>query len=398
MQENALYIVQTLAQEGFVAYFAGGWVRDHLLGHPSDDIDIATNALPEDIQRIFPHTVPIGISFGIVLVVLDHHPYEVATFRQDFDYLDARRPSKIAFTDAKEDAKRRDFTINGMFYDPLEKRVLDYVGGKHDLERRILRAIGDPKKRFEEDRLRMIRAARLACRFSLTIEPHTKDAILATAPYLFPAVAIERVHAELSKGHLFGNLPSMLSQLEELHLLSILFPEVDKKHLPQTLAILSKYPPTAPLMAFLYPFLGTLPEETICTRWKLSKEERLTLSFLRKSASLLSEPSLQDDVEWTYYYAHPLSSLALSLHALALSDPTPFHHTHSERQLSLAPHILRVQKKLPVVTASHLLAAGIPPGKQLGEYLRQAEALAIQERLEDPEIVLQKLFDKCPPS
>src|SRR5690242_9779786 len=127
MEEHpqARFIVETLGSAGYVAYYAGGWVRDFLLNHPSDDIDIATNAPPETIQALFPRTVPIGIAFGIILVIQDGRQYEVATFRQDLEYKDGRRPSKIEFATAAEDAKRRDFTINGMFYDPLKDEILD---------------------------------------------------------------------------------------------------------------------------------------------------------------------------------------------------------------------------------------------------------------------------------
>ena len=174
---EALKIVQTLTQAGFIAYYAGGWVRDNLLNYPSDDIDIATNAPPEKVQALFPRTIPIGLSFGIILVVMDNHQYEVAAFRQDFDYLDGRRPSRIEFSSAEEDAKRRDFTINGMFYDPIQEKLLDYVGGQKDLELKTIRAIGDPHERIKEDRLRMIRAIRLSCRFQFAIDPLTEKAL-----------------------------------------------------------------------------------------------------------------------------------------------------------------------------------------------------------------------------
>ena len=134
---QARFIVDTLAKAGFIAYYAGGWVRDLLLNHPSDDIDIATNAPPETIQALFPHTVPVGIAFGIVIVIIEGHQYEVATFRQDLDYKDGRRPSCIEFTTAVEDARRRDFTVNVMFYDPLTDHIFDYVNGRADLDSKI---------------------------------------------------------------------------------------------------------------------------------------------------------------------------------------------------------------------------------------------------------------------
>ena len=128
--EIATGIVKKLAAEGYIAYFAGGWVRDFVMGHPSSDIDIATNAEPTVILELFPKTIAVGLAFGIVIVVCEGHQFEVATFRRDISYKDGRRPETIAFTSAEEDAKRRDFTINGMFYDPIEKVIIDYVGGK----------------------------------------------------------------------------------------------------------------------------------------------------------------------------------------------------------------------------------------------------------------------------
>jgi poly(A) polymerase len=256
MEEHleARYIVETLANAGFVGYYAGGWVRDLLLQVPSDDIDIATNAPPETIQALFPKTVPIGIAFGIILVLVNGRQYEVATFRQDFDYHDGRRPTRISFTTAEEDAKRRDFTINGMFYDPIKKEVLDFVGGKIDLEKKIIRAIGDPHQRIQEDRLRMIRALRLSCRFGFLIEPLTEAAIRAHANELFPAVAIERIVQELEKGKASGKLRELLIQLHEFGLLGAIFPNVKplyKAEIEKRLEPLKRFPSNTPLIVSL---------------------------------------------------------------------------------------------------------------------------------------------------
>jgi poly(A) polymerase len=194
MHKKATQIVETLKEKGFIAYFAGGWVRDFLLGIDSDDIDIATNAPPETIEKLFPHTIPIGKAFGIILVIMNEHKYEVATFRKDIEYKDGRRPSAIEYTTAFEDAKRRDFTINGMFFDPLSEKVMDYVGGEEDLKKKIIRAIGNPHERIKEDRLRMLRAIRLSSKFDFEIEEKTKKAILAHSNELTPFVAIERFY------------------------------------------------------------------------------------------------------------------------------------------------------------------------------------------------------------
>lgn len=299
MEEHpqARIIVEKLQNAGFVAYYAGGWVRDFLLQHPSDDIDIATNAPPETVQALFPHTVPIGIAFGIILVIQGGHQYEVATFRQDLDYQDGRRPSRIAFSTAEEDAQRRDFTINGMFYDPINEKIYDFVNGRKDLEARIIRAIGNPHERIKEDRLRMIRGIRLACRFGFTIEKKTQDAIHAHAKELFPAVAIERIVQEFEKSHLFRNLPKMLLMLHEFGLLYPIFPDMEEiapPELAMRLEPLSRYPQAAPLIAFLLPLFPsyTLEQQLdLAKKLKLSNLEQQFVSFSLAPASARSKMS-----------------------------------------------------------------------------------------------------------
>ena len=147
-QELALRIVQKLNMAGYTAYFAGGWVRDHVMGRESDDIDIATSASPEKILDLFPRTLVVGLSFGVVIVMMEGHPFEVATFRTDIGYSNGRTPDGILFSSPREDALRRDFTINGMFFDPVEKKIYDYIGGMEDIHKGVIRTIGDPYERF----------------------------------------------------------------------------------------------------------------------------------------------------------------------------------------------------------------------------------------------------------
>ena len=179
---QAVAIVKRLREEGYESYLAGGCVRDFLLNKTPQDYDIATSARPEDVQRIFPRTIPVGAQFGVVLVMLDGQSFEVASFRFDGPYLDGRRPSQVRYGTLQEDIFRRDFTINGMVYDPVENRVIDLVEGKRDLARRCIRAIGDPRQRFEEDRLRMVRAIRFAASLNFDIDSLTLDAIKQSAP------------------------------------------------------------------------------------------------------------------------------------------------------------------------------------------------------------------------
>ena len=154
VERSARKVIDKLVLEGHTAYYAGGYVRDRIMGHPSDDIDIATTAPVEIVQTLFKKTIPVGVQFGIVIVVMDGHQFEVATFRKEEEYKDGRRPTKIEPATPEEDAVRRDFTINGMFYDPTTGEVIDYIDGKKDIKHRIIRAIGNPKERFMEDRLR----------------------------------------------------------------------------------------------------------------------------------------------------------------------------------------------------------------------------------------------------
>ncbi|HZY88319.1 MAG TPA: HD domain-containing protein, partial [Gemmataceae bacterium] len=198
-RDFAVEVVRTLRAAGHEALWAGGCVRDELLGLAPQDYDVATAARPEEVRRLFRRTVAVGLSFGVV-EVLGPRPLkaQVATFRSDGAYSDGRHPDNVVFSTAREDALRRDFTINGMFFDPLENRLIDYVGGRDDLDAHVLRAIGAPAERFTEDRLRMLRAVRMAARFELTIEPDTAAAIQSMARGI-DAVSAERVADELRK-------------------------------------------------------------------------------------------------------------------------------------------------------------------------------------------------------
>src|SRR4051812_29241690 len=178
MEETARAIATKLRQHGHIAYFAGGCVRDMVRGLPPKDIDIATDARPEEVQKIFARTYAVGAHFGVIVVLEDGMQFEVATFRSDGAYLDGRRPAEVHFAAPEEDAARRDFTINGMFYDPEAEELIDFVGGRADLERRLVRAIGDPAQRFAEDRLRILRAVRFATTLEFEIEAGTWEALV----------------------------------------------------------------------------------------------------------------------------------------------------------------------------------------------------------------------------
>jgi poly(A) polymerase len=198
MESVARKIVRRLREAGHQALFAGGCVRDSLMGKTPHDFDIATSARPEQVQALFPRTIAVGAQFGVILVVEEGRDYQVATFRSDGTYLDGRHPRSVSFTTPEGDARRRDFTINGLFYDPIEGKVLDFVGGREDLETRTLRAIGNPAERFAEDKLRLLRAVRFATVLDFTIEADTWNALCAAAETIHD-VSAERIRDELVK-------------------------------------------------------------------------------------------------------------------------------------------------------------------------------------------------------
>jgi poly(A) polymerase len=226
MKKAARRIVDKIRSHGHEALFAGGYVRDYLLRRKPNDIDIATSALPEEVIRIFPNARSIGAKYGVIQVSVYGREYEVATFRSDLEYCDGRHPVSVAFSGPKEDALRRDFTINGMFYDPVVDRVIDYVRGRNDINAKLIRTIGDPLHRFSEDKLRMLRAIRLACRLGFTIVPETWSAIEKLAPEILQ-VSWERIRDELA---MIFTGPASADGLELLRasgLLRHILPEVE---------------------------------------------------------------------------------------------------------------------------------------------------------------------------
>jgi len=219
-------IVARLRAKGHVAYFAGGSVRDLLRGQTPKDIDIATNARPEAVQEIFPRTYAVGAHFGVIVVLENGLQFEVATFRSDGAYLDGRRPTEVHFASAKEDAARRDFTINGMFFDPAADKVIDFVGGRGDLEARVIRAIGDPAQRFAEDRLRLLRAVRFATTLDFEIDPSTWEALLVNASSI-NEISAERIREELVRILLSPRRTRGWDLLDTSGLMAVVLPEVE---------------------------------------------------------------------------------------------------------------------------------------------------------------------------
>src|SRR3989449_912883 len=226
MEKSAREIAAHLRESGHIAYFAGGCVRDVVCGQTPKDFDIATDAKPENVQKLFPRTYAVGAHFGVIIVLEDGFQFEVATFRSDDAYIDGRHPTAVHFSSPEEDAQRRDFTINGMFYDPVAEEVIDFVGGRSDVAAKLVRAIGDPAQRFAEDRLRMLRAVRFATALDYKIDSQTWDALLASAPSI-NQISAERIRDELVRIFISPNRVRGWDLLDSSGLMRAILPELE---------------------------------------------------------------------------------------------------------------------------------------------------------------------------
>ncbi len=226
LAKSARSIVQRLQDAGHTALFAGGCVRDRLMGVEPHDYDIATDARPEQVRKIFPRTVAVGAHFGVIVALDGSYEFQIATFRNDGQYIDGRRPENVTFATPEEDAARRDFTVNGLFFDPIADRLIDYVGGQQDLAAKLLRAIGNPYDRFREDRLRMMRAARFATTLGFDLDSPTWRAVCENAPHIHE-VSAERIREELMKILLSPRRVRGFDLLDESGLLREILSEVE---------------------------------------------------------------------------------------------------------------------------------------------------------------------------
>jgi poly(A) polymerase len=281
-KQAAIEIIRRLQRHGFEALLAGGCVRDMLLGRPAKDYDVATNARPPEVTRLFSRTLQVGAKFGVVIVLMRGRQVEVATFRSEAGYEDGRHPSEVRFTSAAEDAGRRDFTINGMFYDPLQEQVIDYVSGQADLARRIIRTIGDPDERFGEDYLRMLRAVRFSTQLGFAIEPETYAAIGRNAANIV-RISGERIAIELEGILVHPNRSAGVALLLETGLAEAIFPGFAGEPARQAVAILGRLRRNVDFPLALAGFWTGFPTDFArerCTLLKLSRHQTRHLEFL----------------------------------------------------------------------------------------------------------------------
>lgn len=427
----ATSVVRRLTDSGHRALFAGGCVRDRLLGRVPKDFDVATSAHPAEVQRAFPRTIPVGAAFGVILVVEDAPPegetpiqVEVATFRRESGYADGRHPGQVDFTDEREDVLRRDFTVNGLLFDPLKDELLDYVGGRADLVAKIVRAIGNPDERFSEDRLRLLRAVRFAAQLDFELEPATREAVRRLAPQA-AHLAAERIRDELSKMLTGPNPRRAFEDLKSTGLLAVVLPEVDAlagvsqppefhpegdvwTHTLMLLGQLRNAPPTLAWGALLHD-IGKPPTFTVSDRIRFNEHEKVgarmaaellrRLRFPNETAERIVELVAQHMVfkdapkmrpaRLKRFLRQPHFDEHLDLHRIdcSASSGDLSAHAYCTQQLAeLPPETLRPVRLL---TGDDLLALGVPKGPRIGAILAEVEDLQLEGTLTSREDALE---------
>ncbi len=461
LKDFAISVVRTLRDHGHQAYLVGGCVRDLLLGRDPADYDVTTDATPAEVMRIFPETYAVGAQFGVVLVPVPKQPnegsdpsiqagtlaqdyintdhskanvVEVATFRSDIGYSDGRHPDQVRFSNSpREDVERRDFTINGLLLDPISNQVLDYVGGRKDLEAHIIRTIGDPERRFAEDKLRMLRAVRFAARFDYAIEPQTFAAIQRCAHEIH-LVSRERVRDELTKMLTEGHARRAFLLLDETSLLPEVLPEISAmkgvEQPPQfhpegdvfvhTLLLLDKLPHPCPKTlawgALLHdvgkpPTFRVAPDrirfdghvevgvkmaEEICRRLRFSNEDTEQIMALVANHMRFADVQKMKESTLKRFMRMPRFPEHLQLHWLdcqsSHEDLTQYQFVR-EKLAQTPPENIRPK---PLITGSDLIAAGYEPGPRFKEILSAVEDSQLEGRLADRDAAIQYVRREFP--
>jgi len=422
---GALHARAILAGAGYEAFFAGGFARDLLIGRGIHDIDIATSARPEHVQHLFPASRAIGKSFGVIQITIDSRTYDVATFRADRQYRDGRHPEAVEFTDAAGDASRRDFTVNGMFYDPAKNIIIDHVDGLADLTRRMIRAIGEPQQRFAEDHLRMLRAVRFASVLDFNLEPSTAGAIRASAGRI-STISAERIREELVRMFMESPRPGRgLHLLRETGLLEVILPEVQalsgvdqppefhpegdvfihtalmldlmQERSPELIWSILMHDIAKPRTYALTPDKAGKPRITfrghaelgadmavqIMQRFRCSSDQiDATATAVKNHMRFAAIPEMRESSA-RRWIGSPLFPLEMELHRIDCQA--------SHGDLSVLSYVKEFREKLatepvlppPLITGKDLIRAGIKPGPAMGALLRSAYTRQLEGEFAD---------------
>lgn len=421
MEQRAREICARLRENGHVAYFAGGCVRDMVRGFTPKDYDVATDATPEIVQKLFPRTYAVGAKFGVIVVVEDGVNYEVATFRSDDAYVDGRHPTSVHFSSPEEDAKRRDFTINGMFFDPAGNEVIDFVDGRADLDAKLVRAIGDPAQRFAEDRLRMLRAVRFATVLDYKIDPATWDALVAKAEAI-KDISAERIRDELVRIFLSPNRVRGWDLLDQSGLFRAILPEIEPmkgceqpkefhpegdvflhtrlmlKLLPEEVSVplvfsvilhdvgkpvTAQVDPTGRIRFNEHDRIGAEMTEKIMERLRFSRTEiDAAVEMVRQHMVFKDVPKMRV-AKLKRFMARPTFGDELELHRVDCAS--------SHRMMENYDFLLRKREEFanepiippPLVNGDDLISLGLKPGPKFGEILEAVETRQLEGALRD---------------
>lgn len=426
----AASLVRKLQENGFVAYFAGGSIRDALRGTAPKDIDIATSAKPNEVQGLFRRTIPVGVQFGVVRVLEDDFEFEVATFRSDGIYLDGRHPQFVEFSTPEKDAFRRDFTVNGIFYDPVKDKVIDFVGGREDLGRKLIRAIGMPSQRFAEDRLRMLRAIRLASALAFEIESGTWSAIRAEANEIL-VVSPERVRDELLK--ILGDAHRLrgFDLLDRSALLAVILPEVEALkgceqpeqfhpegdvfvHTRMMLGLLGPEASGVQALSVLLHDIGKPPTrsfdpadqrirfnghdkvgaemaEQVMTRLRFSRQEINVVVEAVRNHMIFKDVKEMRPAKLRRFMARPNFGIELELHRV---DCAGSHGDLENHQFLVSKASEFAREPLippPLIRGDDLIALGLKPGPRMGQLLEAIQTAQLEGEVTTREEALELL-------
>lgn len=426
-------IVRRLRSAGHQALLAGGCVRDLLRAEEPQDYDVATSAHPDQVEELFDRTRDVGKQFGVCLVVLDGCPYQVATFRREWGYSDGRHPDGVAFSGPQEDARRRDFTINGMFWDPLEDRLLDSVGGRADLEQGLIRAIGDPMERFGEDHLRLLRAIRFAARLGFSIEEKTRHALQSLA-HLCAEASAERLQDELRIILTDRDPAAAIRLMDELGMLCVLFPELEDTkgceqpenyhpegdvfvHTILTVEKLGPHPDFRLAVAALLHDVGKpeasrlagpkrFPEHCkigremawrVCRRFRISNEETERICWLIDRHLYFKDARKMKESTLKRLFAEPGFDQLAEIHradALASWGNLEDYEYVIERRRTMPPEEVHPP---PLISGHDLIEMGYEPGQLFGKVLDQVRDAQLDGAIATPEearVLARKLADQ----
>src|SRR5258708_6089484 len=427
MEEGARKVTARLREGGHTAYFAGGCVRDMVRGLAPKDYDIATDARPEVVQRLFQRTYAVGAHFGVIIVLEDGFQFEVATFRSDEAYIDGRHPSAVHFSSPEEDARRRDFTINGRFLDPASNKVIDLVGGEADIGAKLVRAIGEPAQRLAEDRLRMLRAVRFATALDYQIDKRTWDALVASASSI-NQISAERIREELVRIFLSSNRVRGWDLLDASGLMRAILPELEAMkgvlqpeqfhpegdvfvHTRLMLSMLPKKVSVPLVFAVLFhdvakPVTATVDKtgrirfnehdrigaemtEAIMRRLRFSGAEiEATVEMVKQHMVFKDTPKMRV-AKLKRFMARPTFNEELELHRVDCES--------SHRMLDNYEFLLRKREEFanepiippPLVRGDDLIALGLKPGPKFGEILEAVETRQLEGTLRTREEALE---------